>query len=117
LLLCEKNIIEAAKALQGKLVTEPISPISPSKNFVQQVYEACAKVHISPDKIQFRETGRYGPAHSPTFRVSLSIQGQFIAEGEGSNIKSANEEAAMAGIDKVHKICANADPLRRNPKS
>ncbi len=35
-----------------------------------------------------------GPAHNKTFRVTLSLDGKIIAEGEGKTKKEAEQEAA-----------------------
>jgi len=68
-------------------------------------YEADYKSRLQ-ERVQsdYREVPRYqvvgtsGPDHSKTFRVQVSVAG-IIAEGEGKSKKTAEQQAARAGLE------------------
>lgn len=45
----------------------------------------------------------FGPAHSRTFRVSVSLGSREIARGEGKSKKAAEQEAACAALENIGK--------------
>ena len=49
----------------------------------------------------YRETGREGPAHSPTFRVEVAVDGFTPAEGEGPSKQAAEQAAAAALLARI----------------
>lgn len=49
----------------------------------------------------YRETARDGPAHSPTFRVEVAIDGFVPADGEGASKQAAEQSAAAALLARI----------------
>lgn len=49
----------------------------------------------------YRETGRDGPAHAPTFRVEASVDGLSPAEAEGPSKQAAEQSAAAALLARI----------------
>lgn len=57
----------------------------------------------------YRETGREGPAHSPTFRVEVAVEGFIPAEGEGPSKQAAEQAAAAALLARIAMAMDAAD--------
>lgn len=49
----------------------------------------------------YRETGRAGPAHGPTFRVEVSVDGFSPADAEGPSKQAAEQAAAAALLARI----------------
>jgi ribonuclease-3 len=50
---------------------------------------------------EYREVGREGPPHAPTFRVALALAGFPPTEGVGSSKRAAEQAAAEAMLERV----------------
>ena len=49
----------------------------------------------------YRETARAGPPHSPSFTISVSVEGNGEAAAEGSSKRRAEQAAAAAMLDRL----------------
>ncbi len=50
---------------------------------------------------KYSETGRRGPAHSPTFTIEVSVKGKAGVSGTGLSKRSAEQEAAGCLLEKI----------------
>ena len=55
------------------------------QEYTQKIYKVLPKYSLSDET---------GPAHDKTFRVELSLNGEFLAAGEGKSKKEAEQKAA-----------------------
>ena len=81
---------------------EEIGPVEDFKSLLQEFTQETYRKR--PDYVLLSETG---PAHNKTFRVSLSIQGRKVAEGEGKSKKEAEQRAAREAF-----LCLTRDPQK-----
>jgi ribonuclease-3 len=58
-----------------------------------------------------------GPAHNPTFEVTVSIEAEVVAAGRGSTKKAAEQEAARAALEMLGVITGNTREKDRVAKS
>ncbi len=51
----------------------------------------------------YREIGRQGPPHAPTFVIEVAVEGAEPIEARGSSKRAAEQEAARAMLDRLRK--------------
>lgn len=54
--------------------------------------------------VEFKDNGKMGEEHKPTFIVDLYIDGKLVATAQGENKKSAQQKCAQKIIEKVNFI-------------
>ena len=59
------------------------------------------------DLPHYRETGRQGPAHAPTFIIEVAVGDAAPIEASGSSKRAAEQEAARAMLDRLEKESNN----------
>jgi ribonuclease III len=59
---------------------------------------------------EYRLSGQSGPDHRRTFRVEVWANGMYMATGEGSTKKEAEQQAARAALHRLEQPCQEAEP-------
>ena len=67
------------------------------QEYTQKIYKTLPRYSLSHES---------GPAHDKTFRVTLSLNGEILAEGEGKSKKEAEQKAAQ---EAYHCLQAESD--------
>ena len=89
----------AARFVRGRwapLMEEDLIPPKDAKTSLQEW--AQGRGMPLPD---YREIGREGPPHAPTFRIEVSLPGEEPAEAEGGSKRAAEQAAAQALLDRL----------------
>jgi ribonuclease-3 len=81
------------------------------KSRLQEIIQARYK---SPPR--YRVTAAEGPDHARIFRVSVAFNGHVLGRGEGSNKKSAEQEAARAALATLEARADLLDELASPPE-
>jgi len=81
----------AVRKLWGPLVATAATPAPDAKTALQE-YAQSQKRGLP----EYRETGRSGLDHAPSFTVQVTVNGLKPALGEGSSLKKAQQAAAEA---------------------
>jgi len=71
------------------------------QDFKSQLQEHTQKIYKSLPR--YKLSHESGPAHNKTFRVELSLNGKFLAMGEGKSKKEAEQNAAREAYDCLEK--------------
>jgi ribonuclease III len=58
---------------------------------------------------EYRETGRFGPDHAPSFTVEVCVRGQGCVQAEGANKQEAQMRAAHAMLAKLTALPMGKD--------
>lgn len=98
--ICEDSSFEEARrvvllmlkpyiklALNGSLIYD----------FKSQLLEKIQR-HYHSSQLQFRLEEAKGPDHAPTFTTALYLEGEFLARGQASSKKAAEQEAAKKAL-------------------
>ena len=57
---------------------------------------------------EYRLAGETGPDHQKTFQVEVWVQGECLANAEGSTKKEAEQRAARSALERLQQLEANA---------
>lgn len=77
------------------------------KNASSDDYKSRLQEYVQKDgeaNIVYKVIGEEGPAHSKTFSVMVTVNGQIAGEGLGKSKKQAEQEAARAVLKKMGEI-------------
>jgi dsRNA-specific ribonuclease len=102
--LIEDGGLEAVLRLASTVVAETDEgrPAADPKSSLQMV--SLARTGTLPS---YRLVERWGPAHHPTFRVSVTLSdqaGDLTAEAEGSSRQAAEQKAAEAVLERLQHV-------------
>ncbi len=89
----------AARFVRGRwapLMEEDLTPPKDAKTALQEW--AQGRGMPLPD---YRETGREGPPHAPTFRIEVSLPGEESAVAEGGSKRAAEQAAAQLLLERL----------------
>ncbi len=92
-----KKIVEELLKEEIKTKIESLEKLD-SKSFLQQI---CQKKRLSIP--EYKIIGQEGPAHKPTFKVDVFIEGKHFGSGTGSSKKEAEQRAAEEALKNIEK--------------
>lgn len=93
------GIEPAKKFIYDKLILPNSSSPKPQSDFKSKLQDYVQQKKLGV--IKYKLLSKKGPDHAPEFTCGVELNGQLIAEGIGSNKKSAEQIAAKLGIKKI----------------
>ena len=95
------GIGSARKIIQKYILTREVSSLSGIRDFKTALQELVQRE--SGQVLKYRLTGESGPDHDKRFYVEVDLNGTPVGSGEGHSKKEAEQMAAKAAIQKLHK--------------
>lgn len=97
----------ARQFVQREWRTHMITPPRPLRDPKTTLQEWAQARGLPPPS--YEETGRAGPDHKPLFRIAVTVEGLFPAEGEGGSKRFAEQAAASALLRRENIVPDAAD--------
>lgn len=97
-------IIGAAYLIDRELVCRTIDEIfNPSEVDTDELrdWKTLLQETLQADGLRptYRVLSKHGPPHQPSFVSEVTVEGESVANGEGSSIKESEQAAARAGLE------------------
>lgn len=93
--------LEAVMAIVQAIVLPMLTTLPNTRNSKQMLHEWVQKNHQEVPR--YKLIAAHGPDHQRRFRMSVSVLGEVVAEGEGTSKRKATAAAAAAAVKRLKK--------------